>query len=533
MSAAHSKPAPGGENPAIDGNRACRVEEPAVNSAGHPAILLAAGLLLLAAGAVELRPDVVALGLVPLVWLGVAQLHECVLFSMLSRHPLQASLHPQRQESATGQSVSVTCRLRNHLPLPLGIVRMDARTCAGLSCEGHFVFDMAQRTEITFDMQLLPLRPGSVFFHGFRVQISPPLGLFPREYVLHLPVVFAVEQPGGRNAARHPRAGMRFETRVEPGTHGDFSHLRMYVPGDPHRAVVPSASLRRRKPVVQLVHPEISREWIFLVDVSPAAFSGLPGFSFFDHASSVLPLWLHVLRQSQAPAEFRAFSEDVSRVLPGTRPLESIMKMADLRFRIPVSARLSRQERWWRVRAWVSWVYGMTPPEDLPEENAAALSFLVRYLRPLVYARGKMPDFETMDPDELLERFCAATGLEMPSRMPRTCGLVEELQRILSARPAQLVVFSPMEPIPDADKLEDTLRRLERRGFSFLWMLLDADHMRMRPHGLELLELENSLRLERVYPVLRRYGSIHYYNPSTFARQLPQLIRASVTRHSR
>ncbi len=499
----------------------------AANPAGHPALPMAGGVLLLAAGAVFLRADIVAMALVPLVWTGFAWLHERVLFALLSREPLQASLHPHGRTAVTGQPVTVTCRLRNRLPLPLGFVRLETRTCAGLSCAGSFSFDIAPHTEISFDMHLVPLRPGSVFFHGFRVQVRAAMGLFAREYVLHLPMALTAQPAGGKDAGRQPRVGMRLETRAEAGTNGEFSHLRAYVPGDPPRAVVPSASLRRRKPVVQLVHPEISREWLFLMDVSPAAFSGLPGFSPFDHAAAVLPPWVHALRQSAAPAAFRAFSQDVSLVLPGSRPVEAVMKLSDLRTRTPSSARLPRLERWARIRNWILWTYGVAPPEELPGAPEAAAAFLARSLRRLPYARGREPDLTSPDPDELMERFCAATGLEMPSRTPDTCGLVEELQRLLRERPAQLVVFSPFEPAPDENGLAGILRHLKRRGFSFLWMFLDIDGMGARPHGRELLELEARIRLAGIYDLLRRYGPIHFYNPATFSRLLPQLLRES------
>lgn len=492
----------------------------------HLSLFLVTGILFGVVGIIQLRPDMVALGLIPFVMLGIASLYEHIVFYHLSVLPLKASLHPQKRQAVMGQPLTLTCRLRNRLSMSLGTVHLDARTCAGLACAGHFVFDMPAHTEITFDFHVVPLRPGTVFFHSFWVQIHPPLGLFPRQYVLRLPVAFATQPAGGQTITRHPRIDTRLEQRVEAGLHGDFSHLRAYVPGDPHRAIVPSVSLRRRKPVVQLVHPEVSREWIFLIDVSPAAFGGLPGFTFFDLTSGVLPLWVNALHQSAVSVTFRAFAEDFSLHLPGRRPTQAVMNMADTRYRLPPSARLPRQESWWRVREWISWVYGVYLPDTLPEENTAAALFLVRHFRQLVYAQGKTPDFESWDPEILIESFCAATGLEMPARTPRSCGLLEELNGLLQIRPGQLVIFSPLEPAPDAQTLKNILRRLQRRGFSFLWMLLDSDGLYLRPHGHELLDLECRIRLDRVYPLLLQYGTISFYNPSTFARQLPFLLRA-------
>lgn len=492
----------------------------------HPSLFLATGILFGAVGIIKLRPDMVALGLIPFVMLGIAFLYEHIVFHHLSVLPLKASLHPHQRQAVTGQPLTLTCRLRNRLPMSLGTVSMDARTCSGLACAGHFVFDMPAHTEITFDFHVVPLRPGTVFFHSFWVQIRAPLGLFPRQFVLHLPVAFATQPAESQTITRHPRMDTRWEQRVEAGLHGDFSHLRAYVPGDPHRAIVPSASLRRRKPVVQLVHPEVSREWIFLIDVSPAAFAGLAGFTLFDLTSGVLPLWVNALHQSTVSVEFRAFAEDFSLHLPGKRPAQAVMRMADTRYRLPPTARLPRQESWWRVREWISWVYGVHVPDTLPEENTAAAVFLVQHLRRLVYAQGKTPGFESLDPEILIERFCAATGLEMPARTPRSCGLLEELNQLLQMRPCQLVIFSPLDPAPDAQALKNILHRLQRRGFSFLWMFLDSDGLYLRPHGHELLDLECRIRLDRVYPLLLQYGTVSFYNPSTFARQLPLLLRA-------
>ncbi len=502
---------------------------PADTRAPSLTLLTLGGLVFLAAGAVTLRADLLLPGLVPFAWAGWIRLRERVLFSSLHEDPLRGSALPPTDELVVGRPFTIRCRLRHHLPIPLGSVSLETRCCPGLSSAGHFRFDVPEACELPFEVELIPLRPGPVWFYGFSIVIRAPLGADPREYVLSLPMRLHVQPAATAFLRRHPQAEQsRPDRRPVPGQDGEFAELRPFAPGDPPRAIVPSASLRQQKYVIQMSIPVVVGRWSVQVDLSPASFSGVPGYSCFDHVAAGLPLLFHSLQQAQAPAGLSGFAEHLTWHSRRPRLRDGLQDLADFRYRQSASARLPWEDRWERFRAWLLWVFGAAVPELLPPEPADRCEQIGRILARLPKIQGSAPlELSTSDPELALEQACAWVGLEMPARAPRENGLLHMLEALRRAPAPHVIVFSPFDPLPDADALELQLGHLSRRGVTTHWMLLDESQLTLRPHGPDLLDLEWRIRLGPVLDALRAHGVVHYYHPLTLAAELPRMLRAA------
>jgi hypothetical protein len=506
-----------------------QARRPAATDTRAPSLTLLTlgGLLFLAAGAVTLRADLLLPGLVPFAWAGWIRLRERVLFSSLHEDPLRGSALPPEDDLVVGRPFTIRCRLEHHLPIPLGAVSLEARCCPGLSCAGHFRFDVPAACGFPFEVELVPVRPGPVWFYGFSIVIRAPLGANPREYVLSLPMRLHVQPAATSFLRRHPQTGLtQPDRRPVPGLDGEFAELRPFVPGDPPRAIIMSASLRQQKYVIQMSIPVVVGKWSVQVDLSPAAFSGVPGYSCFDHVAAGLPLLFHSLQQAQAPASLSGFAENLTWHSRRPRIRDGLQDLAVHRYRLPASARLSWEERWERFRSWILWVFGVAVPELMPPEPGDRCDQLRRILERLPKIKGAPPlELSNVDPDLALEQACAWAGLEMPSRSPRENGILRMLEGLRRAPAPHVVVFSSFDPLPDATALLSQLAHLTRKGVEFHWMLLDESQLTLRAHGPDLLDLEWRIRLGPVLDALRAHGTVHYYHPLTLAAGLPRMLR--------
>ncbi len=519
LSGAGMEQTPHREKPAHADSRAPRLS-----------LLTIGGLVFLAAGAVLLRPDLMLPGLIPFAWAGWIRLRERILFSSLHEDPLRGSVLPPEDDLVVGRPFVMRCRLQHHLPIPLGDVNLETRCCPGLSSAGHFRFDIPAACELPFEVELIPVRPGPVWFYGFSIVIRAPLGASPREYVLSLPLLLHVQPAASQFLRKHPQVEQtQPDRRPMPGQDGEFAELRPFSPGDPPRAIIPSASLRQQKYVIQMSIPVVVGKWSVQVDVSPATFSGVAGYSPFDHYAAGLPLLFHSLQQAQAPVGLAAFSEDTVWHSRQPRIRDGLQDLARFRYHVPPSARLSWEERWGRFRAWILWVFGVTTPELLPPDPADRCEQIARIMARLPRVQGLTAlELSTTDPDLALEQGCAYTGLEMPTRTPHDNGLIKMIEGLRRAPAPHVVVFSSFDPLPEAAELKAALNHLTKKGVRFHWMLLDESQLTLRPHGHDLLDLEWQIKLGPVLELVRTSGSVHYYHPLTLSWELPRILRPAV-----
>ncbi|MBU1069497.1 hypothetical protein KJ975_08020 [Myxococcota bacterium] len=506
-----------------------RREKSAHADPGAPSLtmLTLGGLVFLAAGAVLLRADLLVPGLIPFAWAGWIRLRERMLFSSLHEDPLRGMVIPPEDDLVVGRPFVIRCRLEHHLPIPLGSVSLETRFCPGLSSAGHFRFDIPAACELPFEVELIPVRPGPVWFYGFSIVIRAPLGAAPREYVLSLPLMLHAQPAAAQFLRKHPQVEQtQPDRRPIPGQDGEFAELRPFSPGDPPRAIIPSASLRQQKYIIQLSIPVVVGKWSVQVDLNPSTFSGVAGYSPFDHYAAGLPLLFHSLQQAQAPVGLAGFHEDGVWHSRHPRIRDGLQDLVRFRYRTPVSARLSWEERWERFRAWVLWVFGVGTPQLLPPEPEDRCEQIGRIMARLPRIQGLQAlELSTTDPDRALEQCCAYTGLEMPTRAPRGSGLPLMFESLRRAPPPHVVVFSPWDPLPETAPLAAQLSHLAKKGVRFHWMLLDESQLTLRPHGRDLLDLEWQIKLGPVLDLLRQSGSVHYYHPLTLAWELPRLLR--------
>jgi uncharacterized protein (DUF58 family) len=506
-----------------------RREKSAHADPGAPSLTLLTlgGLVFLGAGGVLLRADLILLGLLPFAWAGWVRLRERILFSSLHEDPLRGMVIPPEDDLVVGRPFKVRCRLQHHLPIPLGTVSLETRCCPGLSSAGHYRFDIPAACEIPFDVELVPVRPGPVWFHGFSIVIRAPLGAAPREYVLSLPMVLHAQPAVAQFLRKHPQVEQTLpDRRPVPGQDGEFAELRPFSPGDPPRAIVQSASLRQQKYVIQLSIPVVVGKWSVQIDLSPAAFSGVAGYSPFDHFTAGLPLLFHSLQQAQAPVGLAGFCEDLVWHSRRPRIRDGLQELAQFRYRTPPSARLPWEERWERFRSWVLWVFGIGIPELLPPEPADRCEQIGKIMARLPRIQGLQTlELSTTDADRALEQCCAYTGLEMPTRAPHQSGLLKMLESLRRALPPHVVVFSPFDPLPEPEPLSAQLNHLSKKGVRFHWMLLDESQLTLRPHGRDLLDLEWQIKLGPTLDLLRASGTVHYYHPLTLSWELPRILR--------
>ncbi|MBU1238912.1 hypothetical protein KJ865_04310, partial [Myxococcota bacterium] len=298
-----------------------------------PTLLLLGGILFLASGAVLLRMDLVLLGLIPFSITGYAFLSERRLISGMRVRPLRGVAWPPMEHAKVGTPITIPVELENALPFTLGILRMEIRTCPGFASQGRIIRRLGPNSKIRVDVELLPTRPGPAFFYGLSVIITSPLGFRPRRYYLLLPISLMVS-PGLPTSARNRRRDdlKMYDRRPVPSFDGDFAYLRDYIPGDPFKAVVKAASLKKRKPIVRLSYPLKKEKWCLFIDLSPALFRGLPGFAPFDSIAGVLPFVIRKLKKFEHEVSVLLYRESILEYLPKVLPSEIVSRLARYRY---------------------------------------------------------------------------------------------------------------------------------------------------------------------------------------------------------
>ncbi len=489
-------------------------------------LLTLGGLVFLTLGAVLLKPQLILLGLIPFGWAGWVRLQEVRLFSHLSRHPVRGTILLKDADATVGRPMNLQFTLQNHGPVALQGMDVELRTCPGLSHIGRFQVDLPAESQVELNLELVPVRSGPVFFYGFSLLIYAPFRYAPKEYILQLPMVRMVAPLWAAFLKKFPPTEeSRLDMRPVPGQDGEFSELRPYAPGDPPRAIVPSASLRQQKYIIQMSIPRIVGKWLIATDVSPATYTGLPGHSPFDRFAAGLPLLHATLAQSQAEIHYLAFRHALVQPRLRLRSSEVNPWLAEFRYDSPTEARLTLQDREQRLRDWIQWVFGLPLPE-LPTDPAEHTRTLNAFLGRLPKVSGRpKPEYSAIDSDVSLQEICRHIGLEMPTKTPASNGF-EDLLDHLSRHPyPHVVVFSGFDPPPNADRLAPRFRMLQKRGVQFHFLLPDDDALWLRPHGRELLDLEWSIRLGETLRLFGKHGTITYYHPTTFQGQLRRLLR--------
>ncbi len=492
-----------------------------------PTLLLIGGVFFLSSGAMLLRLDLVLLGLIPFAIIGYAFLSERRLVSGMRARPLRGVAWPPPEHARVGTPVTIPVELENGLPFSMGILRMEIRTCPGFSSEGRIVRRMGANSRIHFDVELLPTRPGPAFFYGLSVIITSPLGFRPRRYYLLLPISLMVSPALPTSARNRRRDDLKlFDRRPVPTFDGDFAYLREYLPGDPFKAVVKAASIKKRKPIVRLSYPMKKEKWCLFVDLSPALFRGLPGFSPFDSIAGVLPFIIRKLKKFEHEVSLLLYRETVLEFLPTVLPSEIVTRLA--RYRYMGSEDLVRlpDQLLHRLSLHLAWNFGVSLrfPDSLEGENRSIVARQLRELRDHLPLPKGIAREETGDQhDELIAallELAYLTGLELPATNEEPPSLEEAMDVAIARGIQNVIVFSEHEPYTGSATLSPRLLFAARRGISVRFMLLDTHIELLRPFGKELLERQARYRWDTLLPDIRRAKArATFWHPS-FPRTL-------------
>jgi Protein of unknown function DUF58 len=483
-------------------------------------LMAMSGIAFLACGVVTFRADLIILGLIPYIILSYSFLCEQRILSGLKTNPLRGLAYPPKDIAKVGQEIFVKIELENKLPVSLGILRIEIKHCKGLSSQGFFIKKLEGNSKLGFNVNLIPLRPGKAFFYGISLVITAPFGFRPRRFYLVLPMSISV-MPNNPFASIKKRnlPQTLVEKKPLPTFDGDFAELREFVRGDPVKAIVWSASMRRRKPIIRLSYPTRNIKWGFIVDLSPSSFKGIPGFSFMDNLVSIIPEIKRLLEKAEQQTSLILYREKVLENIQKFRSKDIVSLLTSYRFKYAKKGIPLDSELIFLLSKHMLWNFGIQI--GMPDSLIGKGGFDYKKRLISVYNKIPVPRNEkkhSLTPesslDSIIFEFSKYTGFEIPQFTQYKTALMEALDEAISNNINKVLIFSEMEPAPSLDELLPRFKIARKKGVELNLFVLDSRMTLLRPYGNHILEREAFYRWGKLIPALRSTGGkIRYWSP--------------------
>jgi hypothetical protein len=485
-----------------------------------PTLFLLGAMIFLTSGAILLRTDLVILGLIPFIIMGFVILSEKRLQTGMRTYPLRGVAYPPTQAVYTGKSFLLPIELENRLPFSLGTIRIEIRTCSGLSSVNKMVTKVSPSSKTVLNMELIPTRAGPAFFYGLSVILTSPFGFRPRRYYLLLPILVNVNPPWPSTSRSQRKWKMSLhDKRAVPSFDGDFAYLREYIPGDPSKAIVKSVSIKKHKHIVRLSYPQKKEKWSILMDLSPSFFRGIPGKAPFDQIALVLPFLIKKLKKDEHETSMILFGDKIHEFMPKVRESTIVPKLADYRYRCSPDGLNLPGELLKRITDHLAWNFGIKLrfPESLQgETKIEVVRELQNIIATIPHPKGiKEKPYDTKDLKENILHLAWITGLELPATNETPLAIATALDLAISKNVQNILIFSEFEPIEEIKKILPRLNYARKKGIKVHIMLLDDRSELFISFGTQLLEREAFYRWGSLLKEIRSTRCrISFWNPS-------------------
>jgi uncharacterized protein (DUF58 family) len=477
-------------------------------------LVLAAGALVLLAGALRASPPLAGLGGLVLAALSTAYIAFYPTAVLLRRRRIELSWWAPPGDQPGGALAAdrpfvLRIAYRNHGARTLRVLHTRVLTGRALAADDDVPATVGPGMQVEVTTTIRPRAAGYQLLHGAVLVFGDVLGLFDVEAYFPNPLavkVFprarpAIAPPATAAAvAAHERAGLHVVRRR--GSSGELRELRDHVPGDPFKFVAWKATARRGRLMVRELDSEIVAAHALAVDVGGAMRDGPIGRAPLDWALDAaaaiaraalergdrvsLTTWdTRVVAELRAGAGHHHWLQLVDRLLDARSIVdEDLVALTSDELVTTVARYLANQEsfdaraarapalddldRWQAVH----------PGADGQLYDVGAMTRLIEKLlaagrtRKAVTPSWWERDGADRDPAlAMLRRFCRVRGLELPYRhdatpAARAAGLEAALERaVADGRPDTVVVVSDLAglAVPEA-ALARAVGRARRRA---------------------------------------------------------------------
>ncbi|MBU1218212.1 DUF58 domain-containing protein [Myxococcota bacterium] len=478
------------------------------------------GIACLIIGAISLRVDILLFGIIPFTFLAWVMMSEFRMGRFLKKNPLRGLAYPPSSPPRAGKPINFKVELINTIPVPLGIIKIETRTCAGISTQGSFFVKIGPESRTELNIEIIPLRTGRVFFYGLSIIITSPFGFRPRRYYLILPISLAALPPLAdpmltRKLDRLPV----YERFPRPGLDGDLAELREYLPGDPIKALVKNPSLKKQKPVIRLSFPEKKGTWQILLDVTPEMTRGIPGYAPLDHCLTVIPHIIRKLQKQEHEAGIILFRQSVELFMNRIKINKLISVASEFRYRSLELTESIDILNIYNFIKYLSYNFGtiLPPPESLNKEAVKIFKEnLVFIYRTLTKPKGSQAEpVEPVDSlNTILTKISLLTGYEPPAPNEYRNGIEKAIDQALNFHCQNMIIFSELAPHLNETILIPRLKVASGRGIRVFFLILDSNLESVKPFGKKILEKEAEYRWGSLINKIRSTGaSVIYWNP--------------------
>jgi len=291
-------------------------------------MLLAAGPIFLAGAVFE---TAVGLGAIYLIVLLAYMALDALLlprkrsFTIRRIVPSRVSLG-----AATTFEIDLKYTGRRHIDLRLADDLPEGLEPVGAPPSAAF----APRQRRTLTYKLMARHRGRHSLDALDVRVLPAMGLFLRQFRLHVPADVRVF-PDLVNLKRYDllvRRGLMREAGLarirQFGKGGDFESLRAYVPGDEMTHVDWKTTARHSRLFVRTYQPQRQQSVLVALDVGRATAGEFEGFSRLDYLVNATLMLAYVSLRQGDWFSLLAFSDRIESYLPPIRRLANIDQVA-------------------------------------------------------------------------------------------------------------------------------------------------------------------------------------------------------------
>ncbi|MBN2724116.1 MAG: DUF58 domain-containing protein [Deltaproteobacteria bacterium] len=488
-----------------------------------PYLFTLAPTALLILGAVTLRLDFFILGLIPFLIMSWVILVEYRINSLFKKSPLKGMAYPPLVSIAAGKEFTVRIDLLNSTPRSIGKIRIETRTCSGIRKRDPFIIKLNKNSKTSMNITLVPVRSGNIFFYGLSIIISAPFGFRPRRFYLVLPMCLNVSPENldpvfTKKLEKIPV----YEKFPQPTHNGDLAELRLYQTGDPRKAIVRTASLKRQKPVIRLSYPEKKGKWQILFDTTPSVFRGRPGESPFDYYVSVLPQIIKKLQKMEHEVGITVFRKEIEVILNRIKVNKLIYTLAEYRYKTLELCENVDQLNILNLLRYLNYNFGtgIYPPESTtPNQMDNFKKTMIAAYNSLAAPRGieKLLVSHSEPIQEILTKISILTGYEPPVLDNYQSGLGKALDDALKKYSQHIIIFSELEPVPAPGDIIPRLRIALKRNLKVFFLILDDSPETDKTLKRSIVEKEAHYRWKGLIKEIRSAGAnVIFWSPESF-----------------
>lgn len=192
---------------------------------------------------------------------------------------------------SVGQHAPLHLLLRNFSQIASQNARISLVHSSSVDAPESFYLTIAKSNELHLSIDIIPRAAGHIFFHGAKIEVCDPLGIFqlnayfPNLLALKVFPSFIFGQHYAKNSDRNISHQSGNKRRKRVGLSTDLRELREYRPGDPFKHIAWKHSAKTRGNLLVKEHKsELSISHQILLDISPSMRRGKRGLQKLDLA---------------------------------------------------------------------------------------------------------------------------------------------------------------------------------------------------------------------------------------------------------